>query len=335
MTYHVNGLPKPPRGTRRLAKNDKKRRHRLFSASLLGLVLALLAVGAALATGNISNTDKWTWGANVGWINFNPANGGVTVYNDHLEGYAWGENVGWIRLGTHTGGSPHTYTNADQNTYGVNRDTGTGALSGHAWSTNAGWINFAPANGGVTVSPAGEFSGYAWGANIGWIKFNGTAADNTTYKVATAGPLAVTLAGFDAQQVDGHVLVAWETVSEIDNAGFNLYRNTTPDPVGDLLAYVPPQAPGSTQGFAYTYDDADVQPGQTYWYWLEDVDLAGATTLHGPVSVTVQTPTAVGLAGFEAIRSDNRSIAGLALAAGLAVVVGGWTVRRLRRSLSR
>ena len=53
----------------------------------------------------------------------------------------------------------------------------------------------------------------------------------------------MTLAGFDAQQVDGHVLVAWETVSEIDNAGFNLYRNTTPDPVGDLLAYVPPRHP--------------------------------------------------------------------------------------------
>ncbi|HSN76712.1 MAG TPA: hypothetical protein VL334_16695, partial [Anaerolineae bacterium] len=116
----------------------------------------------------------------------------------HLEGYAWGENVGWIRLGTHTGGGSHTYTNADQNTYGVNRNINTGALSGYAWSANAGWINFAPANGGVTVSPAGVFSGHAWGENVGWIKFNGTAADNTSYKVATAGPLAVTLAGFAA-----------------------------------------------------------------------------------------------------------------------------------------
>ena len=42
--------------------NDKKHRHRLFSASLLSLVLALLAVGVALAAGNISNTDKWAWG---------------------------------------------------------------------------------------------------------------------------------------------------------------------------------------------------------------------------------------------------------------------------------
>ena len=151
----------------------------------------------------------------------------------------------------------------------------------------------------------------------------------------TAEPLAVTLADFGAVQLDGRVQVSWETTSELNNAGFNLYRNTTPDPVGDLLAYVPSQAPGSTQGYVYSYDDADVQPGHTYWYWLEDVSLSGATTLHGPVSVTFNAPTAVGLAGFDAVRSGNRSIAGLALAVGLAVVAGGWTVRRRSRRLLR
>ena len=171
----------------------------MSSASLLGLVLALLAVGVALAAGNISATNKWAWSTNAGWVNFNPANGGVTVYNDHLEGYAWAENAGWIRLGAYTGGGTHTYLNTSNTNYGVNRNTGTGALSGYAWSSNVGWINFAPTNGGVTVSEAGDFSGYAWGENIGWIKFNGTALNSTAYKVATAGPLAVTLADFSAR----------------------------------------------------------------------------------------------------------------------------------------
>jgi trimeric autotransporter adhesin len=115
--------------------------------------------------------------------------------------------------------------------------------------------------------------------------------------------LAVTLVDFNAAQVGDLVQVTWETVSEIDNAGFNLYRTGSvgdrPEP-SDLLAYVPSQAPGSTQGAAYTYEDAAVEAGQTYWYWLEDVDLSGATTLHGPVSATVQTPTAVTLSGLEA-----------------------------------
>ena len=301
----------------------------LETGLLLGLILSLLAVGVALAAGNISATDKWAWSTNAGWINFNPANGGVTVYNDHLEGYAWAENGGWIRLGAYTGGGTHTYLNTSNTDYGVNRNTGTGALSGYAWSTTAGWVNFAPTNGGVTVSDAGVFSGYAWGENIGWIKFNGTALNSTAYKVATAGPLAVTLVSFAAEATPDGALVRWETVSEVDNAGFNLFRNTTANTVGDLLANVPSQAPGSTQGFTYSYDDGDVQAGETYWYWLEDVSLRGATTLHGPVSVTAQAPTAVRLAGFEAAAGTRAPFAGLVLVAGLAAAVGlVWRRRR-------
>ena len=47
---------------------------------------------AQAATGNIDPVNKWAWGTNVGWINFRPEHGGVTVCSDHLEGYAWGEN---------------------------------------------------------------------------------------------------------------------------------------------------------------------------------------------------------------------------------------------------
>ncbi|NIO71943.1 MAG: hypothetical protein GTN71_23700 [Anaerolineae bacterium] len=131
---------------------------------------------AQAATGNIDPVNKWAWGTNVGWINFRPEHGGVTVYSDHLEGYAWGENIGWIRLGTHTGGGTHHYDNTTSTNYGVNRD-GSGHLSGYAWNTNVGWINFSPTHGGVTIDPAtGSFDGYAWGENVGWIHFKGTGA---------------------------------------------------------------------------------------------------------------------------------------------------------------
>ena len=97
---------------------------------------------------------------------------------------------------------------------------------------------------------------------------------------------------------------------------------------------MPSQGPGSTQGYAYTYDDLAVQPNQTYWYWLEDVSLSGATTLHGPVSATVQAPTAVTLAGFEAAAGGTASFAGLALAAGLAAA-GGLFWRRRRQEATK
>lgn len=70
---------------------------------------------------------------------------------------------------------------------------------------------------------------------------------------------------------------------------------------------------------------------QIYWYWLEDLDISGATSLHGPVSATVLPPTAVTLAGFEAAADSAPSVAGLLLTAGLATVAGGLLWRRRRQ----
>ncbi len=95
--------------------------------------------------------------------------------------------------------------------------------------------------------------------------------------------LVVTLAGFDATAAADHVQVTWETVSELQNAGFNLYRTTTANPptAANLLTFVPSQGPGSTQGFAYSHQDYAVTAGETAWYWLEDVDLSGSSS-HRP-----------------------------------------------------
>jgi hypothetical protein len=125
-------------------------------------------------------------------------------------------------------------------------------------------------------------------------------ATYSPFAVGPSQPLAVTLASFTAQGSADRITVEWQTVSEVGNAGFNLYRATDPAGPQTLLAHVPSQAPGSTVGFAYSFEDLDVQPGQTYWYWLEDVSLGGATTLHGPVSATVQAPTAVTLSAISA-----------------------------------
>ncbi len=74
-------------------------------------------------------------------------------------------------------------------------------------------------------------------------------------------PLAVTLASFDAQAMVDRIQLTWETVSEANNAGFNLYRSASPAAPGEQLAYVPSQAPGSTQGASYSFDDTEVSSG--------------------------------------------------------------------------
>lgn len=117
------------------------------------------------------------------------------------------------------------------------------------------------------------------------------------------GPLAVTLAEFYAEQVDDYVQVTWETASELNNRGFNLYRATAPaGPFTRLNQFlIPSQSQGSPGGFTYTWQDRDgLVAGTDYYYQLEDVATGGATTLHGPVSVSYVGPTAVTLSSVQA-----------------------------------
>jgi hypothetical protein len=140
-----------------------------------------LVLPALTMAGNISATSKYAWSETSGWSNLAPS-GGVTVCDDHLEGFAWGENIGWIRLGSHSGCGYFTYANSGNSDYGVNL-TGS-ALSGYGWSETAGWVNFNPAGGGVTINPVTRlFGGYAWSENLGWLNFNGIAVNADAYGV--------------------------------------------------------------------------------------------------------------------------------------------------------
>lgn len=141
---------------------------------LIFWALISLFPAAAGAIGNISPSDKYAWSEAAGWSNFNPSNGGVGVYDDHLEGLVWAENVGWIKLGSHNGGGYFTYANSSAGDWGVNLNGAV--LSGYGWSETAGWIRFDPSNGGVTLNPAnGVFDGWAWSENLGWIHFKGNS----------------------------------------------------------------------------------------------------------------------------------------------------------------
>ena len=150
---------------------------------ICALAWACVAMPCAWAAGNIDPTNKFAWTENVGWVNFAPTNGGVTVHyngtSGYLTGFAWGENIGWIKLGADSGGP---YANTSATDWGVNLD-GEGNLSGLAWGENVGWIKFNPAHSAVTINMAtGRFQGDVWGENIGWLRFQGNAPD---YNVRT------------------------------------------------------------------------------------------------------------------------------------------------------
>ena len=100
-------------------------------------------------------------------------------------------------------------------------------------------------------------------------------------------PTAVELAWFNGWARPGYIQLGWETISELDNLGFNLYRAEQPGGPRTQInpSLIPSQVPGSPYGAVYNYQDTTVQPGITYYYWLEDVDIYGGTHLHGPVKV--------------------------------------------------
>lgn len=148
--------------------------------------------------------------------------------------------------------------------------------------------------------------------------------------VFTNGGLAVTLADLRAEARSDHVLVTWETVSEANNQGFNLYRSTSPDSAGEKVnaVLIPSQAPGSAQGAVYTWQDTDVTAGATYYYTLEDLDINGASSLHGPVSVEFQAPTAVTLGDLAANPAGLPAGAAPAAAGLAALLAAAWQRQR-------
>jgi len=182
---------------------------------------------------------------------------------------------------------------------------------------------------GTTPSGWRETTAGNPGAGFSSGTFTSPAATGGVNLQTCASPLAVTLAEFSAAQQGDAVQVSWETVSELDNAGFNLYRSESAAGPQTLLAYLPSSSPGGTAGAAYSYEDrAGLVPGTTYFYWLEDVATSGATTLHGPVSVDYSAPTAVTLSGVAAIPGPATALPWLWIVAGAGTALGASRLRR-------
>src|SRR5256885_14721900 len=119
---------------------------------------------------------------------------------------------------------------------------------------------------------------------------------NTTPDPDTTTVLAVTLArlrDFTATQDKQKVLIAWRTDYESDNLGFNLFRDIGGQKTKinkNLIAGTALQTKhrddqhGNSSGHTYRFRDTLDSANAFVQYWLEDVDIAGRPTMHGPVS---------------------------------------------------
>jgi hypothetical protein len=97
----------------------------------------------------------------------------------------------------------------------------------------------------------------------------------------------ITLDSFTAVAGNKNVTLTWETATENDNIGFNIYRTESKNGkyVKINSAIIPAQG-SAFQGAKYTYIDNTAKNRKTYYYKLEDLDVFGTPTLHGPYSAT-------------------------------------------------
>jgi hypothetical protein len=158
----------------------------LFPTASVALVLAfsLQPLTLASAATTITTTNRYAYGANLGWVDAcGDTSNGAVIGEYVCSGYLYAANVGWINLGGGTPTNGIQYQNLGATDFGVNQD-GTGNLRGYAWGANIGWVNF-ESNGAPKVDLAsGKFSGYAYGANCGWISLSNASAVVQTATIA-------------------------------------------------------------------------------------------------------------------------------------------------------
>jgi len=120
----------------------------------------------------------------------------------------------------------------------------------------------------------------------------------------------VELASFSAIATPEGVQIDWATATEIDNAGFNVYRGSSPIINGSeqVINQTLIAAQGTLgQGASYRIVDDGVTPG-AWFYFLEDIDTSGNSTFHGPAIVDTSVPTSTSLTETDITNNSNSMI---------------------------
>ena len=111
-------------------------------------------------------------------------------------------------------------------------------------------------------------------------------------------PLAIALASFKAKAVDGCIEISWETATEIDTLGFQLWRSEQEEgPYAPVAgSYNLSKSVMDTQGAKYAFTDCDViLDGKTaYYYKLEEIETEhqDENPFYGPIGPVRETLTA-------------------------------------------
>ena len=106
--------------------------------------------------------------------------------------------------------------------------------------------------------------------------YYGSHSDLGTPGYRRGKPLPVELSQFSAKIVKNEVVINWTTESELNNAGFNIYRSTSRTKDFQRINTKLIQGAGTTgERNTYQFIDKTAKPDVAYYYRIEDVELSG------------------------------------------------------------
>jgi len=133
---------------------------------------------------------------------------------------------------------------------------------------------------------AGTSSGAPSTDIVGRPRPSGSGVDIGAYEQNDEGTLAVTLSTFTASASSRSVTLKWRTETEVNNLGFSIYRSEEKDLNYTKISFFS-GAGNSAMPIDYQFTDKDVEAGKTYFYYIEDVDIAGLKSKSKIIKVVV------------------------------------------------
>ncbi len=244
---------------------------------------------------------SWTAVSNDSWITVTSGGGFAsgTVNYDVAANNTGSNRSGTITIAGQTFtvnqlGAPCTYVLTPSSaSFGSGANSGFFGITANAacgWKATPqfSWIR-------ITSNPLGAGNGtvtYEIDANPSSAPRSGMIdVTGSPFTINQAGiPTAVKLIAFTASAYDAGVLLDWNSGEEVDNLGFNVYREEG----GRLTRVTSEVLAGSalvagsgtvlTAGKHYAWWDNLPKEKSHVQYWLEDIDLSGERTMHGPIT---------------------------------------------------
>jgi hypothetical protein len=242
----------------------------------------ITSAGSPYATASLTAhaTSEYLEGTNYGFsIPTNATIAGIQVTINRQSSSSGGGNsinditVSLIKGGTITGDNKATTTD-----WPTSLGTASYGSVSDLWGTTWTYADINASNFGVALSAYDQSSFGSRTATVDYMQIS------VTYTVV--GPLPIQMASFAANVVrNNDVEVAWKTVSETNNYGFEIYRKRGDASEWAKIGFV--QGHGTTLAAeSYTYVDAGLSFGK-YYYQIKQIDLDGKSETFSPMEVNV------------------------------------------------